>query len=327
MSRRYLPVVFGLYVFFLQTAVAQKSTAVSSVNTAHLNVLKNELSRGKLFELAASENAEGISKSQRAQLFSLWGPFTFPYDTKTDKVEKKDRPPAVFGIDISHYTPTNIPLHRLSENNIQFVYVKATQGKNFKDGNFRTFWNRLRLLPDGKKVYRGAYHFLTADDDPVAQAETFVAVLKSSGASSLADMPPVVDLEWDIPKKGAPDRWAKLSPADITARINTWLSYVKLHTGTTPMIYTSGVWWKQRIGDSIDPTTFGAYPIWVADYSKSSRGLEKPFVPGKNEWAVWQFTDGAKLDSGFAEGLDANIVPGSDEAFASRFGLPPLQRF
>lgn len=309
----------------LQTsATAQHLAEAPTVDVTKLRLLSTDLSRGQLFEIAESKNAAGVSAPERARLFSLWGPFTFPYDTETDKIENKPRAPATFGIDISHHTPSNIPLQRLSENRIKFVYVKATQGKNFIDGQFFSFWNKLRQLPDGKKVYRGAFHFLTADDDALAQAKTFVAVLHSGGPGTSADMPPVVDLEWDIPKKGAIDRWASLSPEQIIQKVTTWLSYVKAQTGRTPMIYTSGVWWKERVGNSIDQSTLGDYQIWIADYSKSSRGIEEPFIPGGQKWVVWQFTDKSQLDSGFQHGLDANIVPGSEADFIARFALPRL---
>jgi lysozyme len=132
-------------------------------------------------------------------------------------------------------------------------------------------------------------------------------------------MPPVVDLEWDIAVKNGPDRWAGTDPDDIINKTLSWMNYVESKTHRKPVLYTARAWWDERIHDEGKFAKFANYKIWIADYSKSSRGIEVPKVPNKEKAALWQFTESARLSTGFGGGLDANIYKDSEEHFYEDF--------
>lgn len=60
----------------------------------------------------------------------------------------------IHGIDISHHQG-DIDWDVLSQQDIQFVYMKATEGGDWVDPKFRTFWKSALE----KELVIGAYHF------------------------------------------------------------------------------------------------------------------------------------------------------------------------
>jgi lysozyme len=146
--------------------------------------------------------------------------------------------------------------------------MKATQGALFRDNKFISNWNTVGKL---STIHRGAYHFLSARNDPLDQAKNFLSVV---GTLDSKDMPPCLDIEWDMATVDGQmrDAWADLSPDEIVARALKWLAAVEEATGRIRVIYTSNAWWKGRIKDDKMPL-FERYQIWIADYSV--KGLEK----------------------------------------------------
>src|SRR6185437_8169083 len=117
-------------------------------------------------------------------------------------------------IDVSHYTSKDLNQNVLRLQDIRFVYVKATQGTAFKDGQFAYFWEKLHSLPGQKAVSVGAYHFLSAGIDGTDQARRFIEFVGLHGGFKSSDMPPCLDLEWDRTST-TPDRWTSVSPDEI----------------------------------------------------------------------------------------------------------------
>ena len=242
-------------------------------------------------------------------------PFAFPENTRDD---------AIFGIDVSHYEGT-IDWKSVPSNKVVFAYVKASQGEKFFDKTFQRNW---KGISSQKNIYRGAYHFMTAQGDPIAQANNF---LSHVGKSQVTDLPPSLDLEWDFkrnpdgsPKMGPDgkpiDAWADLKPDEIKPRVSAWLAKVEQESGKKPIIYTNYYWWTQRLGET---SAFQNYKIWVADYSKNSRTGEEPNMPSGYHWAIWQFTDSGRLMRGGISGqVDVSVFKGSENSFRREFGLP-----
>lgn len=297
--------------------------ASTSQPIATLQTLRNEPSRAALFELIEPPvQPESSAAQHRANTyFNLYGPFRFPYDAKHDVIEQKPRVNSIFGIDLNHYTPANFPMKALDKKQIKFVFLKATQGTDFKDGKFTWFWKKLGALPQDDRVHRGAYHFLTASGDGAAQAATFLNFLSLNGGLKPTDMPPVLDLEWDKANMKSPDRWARKTASEIIASAKAWLGKVEQKTGRTPVLYTNDSWWRERIGAEGKFVEFAHYPIWIADYSNSSRAIETPRVPDSQAWTLWQYTDAATMESGFEGEFDASIFKGTDEQFYKKLGV------
>jgi lysozyme len=287
-------------------AVLTGAALSASACLAQDQILTNEPSRGALFATLA----------QRSGVQSLLPQtFAFPADTRDD---------AIFGIDVSHYTQDGckcqINWTAAPTDKVFFVYLKATQSTAFIDATFSPNWKTLQSFPN---IRRGAYHFLSGDADPTAQAQHFLSKL---GPLQPNDMPPCVDLEWDFRtvKGQQHDTWSDLTPDQIIDRVQTWINVVEKATGRRPLIYTNAVWWNDRIKDATKFTKFHDYPIWIADYSPSGRGQEIPQVPDKQPWTIWQFTESGVVTSGAVPGkLDVSIFKGSSAQFAQSFGLPP----
>jgi lysozyme len=245
--------------------------------------------------------------------------FKFPDDALKD--EGKPRANSIFGIDISHYTGRNFSFDSLKEQNVRFVYAKATQGVRYKDDLFGLYWQALHDLPAEKRVLRGAYHFLSSSADGASQADTFLNVLEKNGGLKDNDMPPVVDLEWDITQSDRSDRWQSHSPDEIIEITLAWLKRVEEKTGRIPVVYTARTWWRERQIPEESFGKLGHYKVWIADYSRSARATETPPTINHSHWDLWQFSETAELSRGYSGSLDANIYKGTEDQFASDFQI------
>jgi lysozyme len=292
--------------------------------------LVDDLSRQQLFvEIKKAEALEDPKAAQEGiEYFNLYGPFRFPNDVDVDSVLHQKRVDSLFGVDISHYTHANFPIESLRAKKALFLYMKASQGTGSLDGKFAQFWARAGRLPQGAKVHRGAYHFLSSGDPSVAaadwgkaQAKTFVKVIKANGGLSPTDMPPVVDLEWDKASADGPDRWGNRNPDEIIAEVTSFLTEVEAELHRKPMIYTARSWWLGRMGAEKRFAALSSYPVWLADYSKSARASESPKLINGKPYALWQFTETANMAMGFADAFDANIFKGKPETFLSNLGV------
>jgi lysozyme len=238
--------------------------------------------------------------------------FKFPQDSYSKSS------PGVYGIDISHYTPSNLPLSQLRSQNIGYVYAKATQGTTFKDSKFGYFWKNLGSLPSSQKVLRGAYHFLSSSSDPVKQAERYVDYVNLQGGFRRDDLPPVMDLEWDV-VNGSRDLWKHKSPTQIVNAALAFLNRVEQLTGRTPMLYTVRSWWRERQIPESEIAKFSRYLLWIADYSNATLDNENPRGPGNVLPDLWQFTDRSRLSVYPSARLDANVFRGTENEFLRTF--------
>src|SRR5262249_55123150 len=112
-----------------------------------------------------------------------------------------------YGQDISNHQP----LYDWTASSAQFGIIKATEGPDFHDASFARHWAKL-----GKKgIVRGAYHFGHPRNNPIAEANFFLATVNAQPAKP-GDLL-VLDLETtDGRTVSEVNDWAR-----------TWLSYVK----------------------------------------------------------------------------------------------------
>ncbi len=136
-------------------------------------------------------------------------------------------------------------------------------------------------------VLRGAYQFFEPGEDATAQANLMVSKV---GVLQKGDLPCMIDVETTGGE----------SASTIASRVRTWLDIVEKGTGKVPVIYTGPYFWDDNVRD----TSFGHYPLWVADYGPSC-----PLVPnGWSSWTLWQYSDGGGK-------LDHDVFNGSLSAF------------
>lgn len=192
------------------------------------------------------------------------------------------------GIDVSHYQG-QVDWAQVKNSGIAFAFAKATQSTDYVDPNFETNWQGMGAAG----VLRGAYHFFDVSADPVAQAEHFLSVAKPGPG----DLPPVIDIE-EKPS----------DPSATMAALHTCLETLKQRVGVDPFIYTSEGYWNSYFDDS-----FGAYPLWVAEY-----GVSQPkHVNGWGYWTIWQHSQTGKVP-GISGNVDLDTFNG---------GLDQLERF
>jgi lysozyme len=278
-------------------------------------MLTDDPSRAFLFRRFIEIPAENTPGTPQA--FVLPRSFLFPKYTQIDDkgVERKDQR---FGIDISHHNGSDIDFSTLRAQNVFFCYVKAGQARK-QDPLFVHNWSSLGALTGAKSVYRGAYFFLSSQSSGEEQGRYFANLL---GTLRTSDLPPVVDLEWDISRTNR-DQWAKYKGHQI---INEVLAFLKPITDgrRQPIIYTAGSWLHERIGSSAEMARLSQFKIWLADYSQSALGIESPAVPAGLTQKLWQFTDRSELIEGYDRALDASIYRGTDDQFRADFGVIAL---
>lgn len=170
------------------------------------------------------------------------------------------------GVDISHHN-TDVDLEVLVKN-VDFIYMKATEGENFVSN----VYEKRALILNTLDIPWGAYHYYRVNKDPIEQAQHFLKHIdKTSG------LPPVLDIEainndYDSEKH--------------TASLIIFLERIEEVTGIRPMIYTSFYFAR----DVIKPTEeFARYPLWIAHYT---RRWEKVRCP--KPWSqikMWQYSE------------------------------------
>jgi lysozyme len=290
--------------------------------------LSTDASRAVLF---ASMKAAKLAKlrstqagQQQLQAFPFKGYFVFPDDVNYDDIANRPRNGYLFGIDVSHYTDPKLDFRVLKQQGVDWVYLKATQGTSFKDGNFGNFWETLGALDASRAVYRGAYHFLVPGVDAKAQADRFLAYVNLHGGLRKADLPPCVDLEMTSQSH---DDWQAYDPDAIVDATLAWLKRIEETTGRKPMVYTLRSWWdaiRKKHGATADAfTRLSDYKIWIADASLNDRLNEKPAVILNRDWDLWQFSSTSRLTNGYPrdQSLDASVFKGSMDDFRRSFGV------
>ncbi len=289
-------------------------------------------SRGELFEarIRAELGPLGALSAAAAPAFIL------PTDAKDD---------SIFGIDVSHHNDENckckpgqdcseckIDWTRIRDQKISFVYVKASQGTKYRDPTFDYHWRTLAQ----NNIPRGAYHFMSADEDPIVQAENFLDKMELDGKLQPVDLPPCLDLESDLRKDSSKrwlvnadsgeirDFWLGQEPDEIIQKVLKWLKKVEEKTGRVPIIYTSRGWWNDRIKDEKKFAQLSHYPIWIANYPSSGSHVNaQPKVPNAQVWSLWQFTETGRVkDADALPGkMDVNLFNGTLGNFDQALGV------
>ncbi|MBR5848898.1 MAG: glycoside hydrolase family 25 protein [Bacteroidaceae bacterium] len=195
---------------------------------------------------------------------------------------------SVYGIDVSRHQG-DIDWETLSTGHhpdapISFVYVKASEGSDFKDVKFKENFENARK----HGFVRGAYHYFSTTSSGLSQANLFISMVKLRKG----DLPPVLDIE-EKPK----------NKKKYIEEVKVWLKKVEEHYGVKPIIYASSKY-KQKY---LDDPFFKEYPSWVAHYYI-------PELRKGEEWLMWQCTDLGVLP-GIKEKVDINIFNGSKKQF------------
>lgn len=203
-------------------------------------------------------------------------------------VRETDHPPQprAKGFDASSHQKT-IDWTRAAKG-YDFCFIRASAGLT-KD----TFYDRNQREAEKQGLLRGAYHFLRADEDAVAQARLFAQVITSSNLEIM----PMLDIEYWEPA-------GSLTQSMIETFVTTF--------GEELGCYTSVWQWD----DKLRLQGNGGMPVlWVADYVHA----DAPQLPsGWKEWEFWQYTSGGAVD-GIEGNVDLNRFHGTVEELKAKY--------
>ncbi len=199
---------------------------------------------------------------------------------------------AVQGIDVSKYQ-YDIDWLEVKKAGTRFAFIKATEGGDHLDANFRDNW-------DGAKeagVPRGAYHFVFWCRPAKDQIRWFIRnVPKDPDA-----LPPVLDVEWNH-KSSCP----RIAPEKARAKMREMLRAFEAHYGKKPVIYTDITFHENVLEGTKE---FDDYPFWVRSVA------DKPEARYENRpWEFWQFTATGRVP-GIRGDVDRNAFFGTEKQF------------
>lgn len=195
----------------------------------------------------------------------------------------------VQGLDVSAHQG-QIDWPQVARGPWSFVYVKATEGGDFKDPSFQANWQ----ASSHSGLQHGAYHFFTFCRQAREQAANFIATVPRESDS----LPAAIDLEFGGNCKNKP------SPEVILQEVGTMRQLLQQHYGKAPILYVTQsfaqAYFKQQ--------AFGDAQLWVRDI------LREPQSFVGREWLFWQFSNRGRVP-GIKGFVDQNVFKGSPAAF------------
>lgn len=199
----------------------------------------------------------------------------------------------VRGVDVSHYQG-EIDWAVLSAENIDFAYIKATEGASYTDKCFE--YNYNEAIKTDLRV--GAYHFFSFESGGDAQAEHFIETVPKADNM----LPPVIDLEFygEFAKK-PPDK------NKVTAELDKMIEALYDHYGVMPVIYTSEQEYSLYVTGG-----YAENAVWIREVYRN-----EPNLGDGREWTFWQYTNRERLEgyNGDERFIDMNVFNGSKEEF------------
>ena len=176
------------------------------------------------------------------------------------------------GVDISEYQ-ADVDMEKLAEQNVQFIYMKATEGSGFTDSRFADNWTAAKACG----IPAGAYHFFSFDSPGSMQAQNYIDTVGPLGDRSLI---PAVDVEFYADKRNDPPE-----REELIRELGDFLDALEEEYHVKPMIYA-----PREICEKYLLGHFDEYPRWV-------RSIYYPvtFETG-DSWVLWQYSDTGELE-------------------------------
>jgi len=194
----------------------------------------------------------------------------------------------VHGIDVSKYQG-NIDWQSVASSDVQFAWIKATEGADLLDAKFRQNWDAAKAAG----VPRGAYHFVYWCR-PWRQE---MAWFKANVPVERDALPPVLDVEATPESKSCK---RTLYPEDVIPEMREMLQDMERHYGKKPVIYSTVDFYESILAGG----ALSDYPIWV----RSTK--HHPTVRyGDRKWHFWQYQSDGSVP-GIATAVDRNVFHG-----------------
>jgi len=210
-----------------------------------------------------------------------------PGDNRPHSGVDRARAMQIQGIDVARYQG-DIDWQRVRASGQHFAFIKATEGRDYLDPNFRRNWEGARAagLP------RAAYHFMTW----CSSAEDQAAWFRQNVPNDPSALPPVLDLEWNNHSS------CRVHPprGEVLRRVETMLAAMEAHTGRVPIIYTDMNFYNDNLrGVNV------ANPLWLR-----STAAEPHERYQRHDWTFWQYTQTGTVP-GIRGEVDRNVFYGT----------------
>ncbi len=194
----------------------------------------------------------------------------------------KDNKYSVKGVDVSHHNPI-LNWKELESQNIHFAYIKATEGTDHDDRNYKYNYE----LAKENNVKIGSYHFYSFGVSGHDQARHFIRVARCEPG----DLVPAIDIEHSPANPYTKDTvFFNLIIRELTVLENELYEYYGVH----PLMYTNRDCYKLYV-----EKYFPGNRVWI------SSPEEEPEDKDVKNWVIWQFTHKGKLPD-IAENVDFN---------------------
>lgn len=200
------------------------------------------------------------------------------FKTSPPYVDKERYP--ILGIDVSAHNGM-MNLDAAAKAGVDFIFIKASEGKTFRDENFAINYDKAQRV--GLKI--GVYHFFRFDVDGISQAHNLCRVL---GHRS-----PDLGVAIDVEEHGNP----KVDNDETIRReILQMAEYLNLR-GYRVTLYTNRDGYY-RFFDNVD---FIGFPLWICSFSQN---------PINADWTFWQYDHHGRV-AGIKTDVDLNTFNGS----------------
>lgn len=190
------------------------------------------------------------------------------------------------GIDISHHQG-KIDWSKINQKNIQFIFIKATEGGDFKDRLFQTYWKEAYKL----NIPTSVYHFFTFCRSGKDQAQHFIQEVPKDAITML----PAIDLEF-----GGNCRLQRNK--NLLAEITDYIQIIENHYQKPVIIYATQDFYQMYLINQ-----FPHNPIWIRDIYRYPKLIDRP-------WTFWQYANRGAIEgiNGF---VDLNVFSGNQKEF------------
>ena len=173
------------------------------------------------------------------------------------------------GIDVSKHQGKIDWKTVATDKNIQFVYIKATEGRTLIDKRYRT--NITEARKAGLKV--GSYHFFTSNRSARDQFENF----RRNVRHNEQDLIPMVDVE-ESGCRGA-------TRQQLQKSLGEFMELMRTEYGKYPLLYSQYRFYNEKLAPE-----FNKYFIFMARYSVS-----QPVLKGSGKHNIWQYSEKGKV--------------------------------
>lgn len=189
----------------------------------------------------------------------------------------------VKGIDVSAHNG-DIDFQAVKSDTVCFVYMKATEGTDFCDSNFKYNYNAARQAG----LLTGAYHFFRFDTPGDVQAHHFLECVSGHPF----DLPLAIDVE----------KWGNVRDYDVQevkTQLRKMIEVIKTY-GYPVVLYTNKRGNHTFIGED-----FPEVRLWICSLSS------EPHC----EWSLWQHSHLNRV-KGVPKPVDTNTFRGTKSEFA-----------